>query len=88
MDLSKLNLDELRKLNTDVCDELKHRYAVANRQASSTLQVGDSVYFERSKWPFGKVTGKITKINRTTALVKASDEFAWKVSLSLLKAGS
>jgi hypothetical protein len=57
--------------------------AVKANEVANSLRVGQKVTF---KGKYGAIeSGKVTKINRTTASVKTAD-ITWTVSLNLLKA--
>jgi hypothetical protein len=80
MDASELNA---------LVNEIKIRRGYLSEQVRSKLRVGSRVKFnsrKRYRIGDGTITGVITKLNRKTAEVLASDNRRWKVSLTLLEA--
>ena len=73
------DVTELRRL-MGVCDE---RLKVLSRRMATTLKVGTSVKWDGRAGRHG--TGKITKINQLTCLVKCDqDNRIWKITASIL----
>ena len=73
------DVTELRRL-MGVCDE---RLKVLSRRMATTLKVGTSVKWDGRAGRHG--TGKITKINQLTCLVKCDqDGRIWKITASVL----
>ena len=79
-------LDQVRKmdnaeLNT-VIAAIKAQRTYISKQATRKLRIGDIVSFDSST---GTVTGKVTKVNPKTVLVRdSSSSTQWKVTASLL----
>ena len=80
---STMTIDELCQLNSDLVAIIKHRRKMESKDMKANLSVGDNVWFENRGT---RITGKVTKIMRTKALVQeAVAPFrTWKVPMSAL----
>ena len=73
-----------------VCDAAIERIKFHNRieclKLAESLHCGDKVAWKTEKHGFPVMkTGKVVKVNTTTAKVKADDGQIWSISLSLLQ---
>jgi len=76
--IRKMNNEELNSL----VREIKDRRTLLAKTTARGLRVGDIVSFEPQS---GTVTGRVTKINRKTVIVKDSiSNTNWKVTAHLL----
>lgn len=77
--IRKMNNEELNSL----VREIKDRRTLLAKNTARGLRVGDIVSFEPRN--DNTVTGRVTKINRKTVIVKDSNSNTnWKVTASLL----
>ena len=77
----------IRDMNNDeinqVVEAIKLQRTYNARQATRSLMVGDIVGFDAKSR--GYITGRVTKINRKTVLVKDSaSNTVWRVTASML----
>ena len=80
-ELRLMTEDELRTLSNQIHDEIQHR----GQMKKHSLNVQDKVTFISSRKGNATITGTITKINRTRALVKDDNtETTWRVPFSML----
>ena len=80
-------INAIRKMNNDeinqVVEAVKLQRTFIARTTARSLMVGDIVSFEGRRG--ATVTGRVTKINRKTVLVKDSaSNTVWRVTASLL----
>ena len=78
----------IRDMNNDeinqVVEAIKLQRTYNARQATRSLMVGDIVGFDAKSR--GYITGRVTKINRKTVLVKDSaSNTVWRVTASMLE---
>ena len=78
----------IRDMNNDeinqVVEAIKLQRTFNARQATRSLMVGDIVGFDAKSR--GYITGRVTKINRKTVLVKDSaSNTVWRVTASMLE---
>lgn len=66
MALPNFTKEELRELNNELVDIIKHKRASASHEAIQKFSVGDKVSYEDR----GHRTGVITKINRTRIVIQ------------------
>ena len=81
-----LGVEDLRILNKDIVKRIKMLMSIEDLKAASTFSVGEDVFFISKK--YGKIKGKVTKINRKTIGVKCTDIIGrgeWRVSPTILK---
>lgn len=78
---SNMTLEQLRQLNSDLVDLIKHRRRMEAKDMRYQLSLGDTVSFtERSGLT---CTGTVKKIMRTKAVITISGR-DWKVPMSML----
>ena len=77
--LRELSLEELRRVRVVLNNIIK----VRGQQLGLHLRVGDTVSWQQRAGY--RMSGTITKINRTTVTVDTPSQGSWKVAMSLLR---
>ncbi len=86
--LRNIPTEELRKLNSLVCDEIKDRQRRVRATAAAQFRIGDKVRFWNSK-RLTTVTIVIDKVNSQTVNGRCvTTGVGWRVSPNLLEAAS
>ena len=80
--ISKMNLEEMLALNSFLVGRIKAKRAAEAKRMKRLLFVGTKVSFEDNNgWT---VHGKIIKVMRKFAQVRASDRTVWRVPITAL----
>jgi hypothetical protein len=78
--ISKMSASELN----EIVELVKLRRTYISKTVTKTLVIGDNVTFDSGR-TYGKVTGKVSKVNIKTVAVKDTHNgLTWKVTASLL----
>ncbi len=78
MDIDKLSLDELRRLNKRVVMRIRYLHSLKTQAQLDSFQVGDRVSFQGEGCGH-KLEGGVTRINRKTLTVHTPDGHHWTI---------
>ena len=84
-ELMMLSPDQLRTLNSNVCEALKMKRDEQSFSKSLDLQVGDTVEWDSRKRGYGVLIGKIIRKKVKNAVVDAGRHGSWNVPMGVLR---